>query len=66
MALNKYEELEREYGKPLKEILVEAFARTRSTTIAARELGISQATFSTWMLRCGLEIRSELIDKEPA
>lgn len=66
MALNKYEELEREHGKSLKEILIEAFARSGSVTIAARELGISQATFSTWMLRCGLEIRSELIERQPA
>jgi molybdenum-dependent DNA-binding transcriptional regulator ModE len=66
LALSKYEQLEEERGKPLKEILIEAFARYGSTHAAARELGVSQSTFSLWMLRCGLAIRSELIEREPA
>ena len=66
MALSRFEELERERGKPLKEILIEEFTREGSTTAAARSLGVSQGTFSGWLLRCGLKIRSELVERETA
>lgn len=66
MTSSKVQALEQARGKPLKAILIEVFMREGSTTAAARELGVSQGTISLWLLRCGLEIKSIVIDKEPA
>lgn len=50
----KAKELERQHGKPLGEILIEAFNQHRTQAAVARELGVSQGTVSLWIKLSGL------------
>lgn len=58
MAVKKRKLIEAEYGKPMRQILIELFEKHGSQTQIAQELGVNQSTISDWVLRCGLrEVR---------
>lgn len=63
-APSKAEAIERERGKPLKEVLKEEFKQSGTLTEMARGLGVSQGTIQNWLLKCGLQIKIELIERE--
>ncbi len=45
---------EQRLGKPLEVIIPEAYKKTGSVALAAKELGISQDTLYRWMIRLRL------------
>ncbi len=53
------EHLEREYEKPLKDILVQMYQEERNQRAVASRLGVTQNTVWRWMKFCGLEIVTE-------
>jgi len=66
----KYTQIEKQFGKPMNEILVELYAKHQGATqvqhSVAKDLGVSQGTVSLWLLRCGLRQTVRLIDREAA
>lgn len=44
-------------GKPLEDILKEAYANSASQKEAAERLGITQGTLSLWLKECGLKVQ---------
>lgn len=61
---NRYAEIEREYGKPMHEILIEMFDRYPNQAQIAKELGVTQGTISLWLARLGLKVVSRLVPIE--
>jgi DNA invertase Pin-like site-specific DNA recombinase len=59
MMPSKMRVIERQKGIPLKDILVESFARNGSQSAVARELGVTQTTISWWLNR--LHLRQKVI-----
>jgi len=60
-GVSKYKQIERKYGKPMREILIDLFARLRSQRAVANELDVDQATVYTWLLKLQLEQRTSLV-----
>lgn len=52
-------ELERAYGKPLAQIVVEAYNAHGSIRAAAAALGVPPNTLYSWMVRLGISIRGQ-------
>lgn len=65
-AESKIAAIERERGKPLKDVLREDFAQFGTLAGLARSLGVSQGTIQNWLLKCGLTIKTELVEMERA
>lgn len=63
-GLSKVESIERERGKPLKDVLKEDFVQYGTLAGLARSLGVSQGTMQNWLLRYGLQIKTELVELE--
>jgi hypothetical protein len=70
---SKFAEIEAVYGKPIKDVLPELYNKHHNLRDVANELGVSQGTISFWLLKLGLEIRSQIVPhdaeieiKEPA
>jgi hypothetical protein len=61
---SKVPEIERERGKPLKEVLLEDFPKFGTLAGLARSLGVTPATMNYWLLKCGLQIKTELVEWE--
>jgi hypothetical protein len=61
-AQSKAEEIERERGKPLKDVLVEEFPQHGTLAGLARALGVTPGTMQGWLLRCGLMIETRLVE----
>lgn len=64
MALTKWEEVESRFGKPMGDVLTHLFEQFGSQSAVARELGVSQATVWTWMLKLGLVQKTILIPEK--
>jgi predicted transcriptional regulator len=64
MKTSKMKEIEQEHGKSLRTVLLELFERHGNQRDVAKELGVSQGTISMWLIRCGLEVRSVLVQRE--
>jgi len=62
--MNKTERIERERGKPLKQVLVEEFSEHRTLSGLARALGVNQSTVSYWLLKYNLMIETRLVEHE--
>jgi hypothetical protein len=62
---SKFKRVETAKGKPMRAILKEAFERLKSQQAVAAELGVAQGTISLWLMRCGLEIRTIIVEREP-
>lgn len=58
--------IEQERGKKIDEILIDLFQRHGNVYLVANELGVSQSTISTWLMRLGMEIRSIVVRKSEA
>lgn len=56
MAKSKAAVIEKQHGKPLKTVLIEAHERLGSVTAVAKELGVSQGTMSVWFALNGLRV----------
>lgn len=63
MARSKIKEVEKRYKMPIRDVLMHLYNRKGSLSSVGNELGVSQPTLSTWLLREGLEIRSVLVEK---
>lgn len=63
---SKYQAIEKQRDKSMKEILIEEFQRLESATSVAEALGVTQGTVSLWIARCGLQIRQVLVEKVQA
>lgn len=59
----KMQLIEQERGKKIDEILIELFQQHGNVYLVANELGVSQSTISTWLMRLGMEIRSIVVRK---
>lgn len=59
----KMQLIEKERGKKIDEILIELFQQYGNVYLVASELGVSQSTVSTWLMRLGMEIRSIVVRK---
>lgn len=58
MAVRRKQAIEAEYGKNMRQILIELFDKHGSQTQVAKELGVNQSTISDWIVRLGLvEVR---------
>jgi predicted transcriptional regulator len=61
------ESIQKQKGKPIKQILFELWDKHGSQQAIAEELGVSQGTISLWMLRTGLTFKTIMVDvKETA
>lgn len=58
---NKILEIEKQYNKPIRQILIDTYEKTQSLQEMAKIFGVSQGTVSNWILKCGLSIKSELV-----
>lgn len=65
MKTSKMKDIEVEHGKPMRTILLELFRQYGNQRDVAKALGVSQGTISMWLIRCGLEVRSVLVQREP-
>lgn len=63
---SKFQVIEKERNKSMREILLEEFQRLESATSVAEALGVTQGTVSLWIARCGLKIRQVLVEKVQA
>ena len=64
MALkNKMEEVTKKHGKPIEEVLIEAFKEHGTQAAVARALGVSPATIERWILLCGLVKRTTIEER---
>lgn len=63
---SKFQVIEKERNKAMREILLEEFHRLESATSVAEALGVTQGTVSLWIARCGLKIRQVLVEKVQA
>lgn len=61
---SKQSELIARYGKPLDQILQEAYSRHGSQVRVAQELGVSQGTISLWIKILGLREKVTLISAQ--
>lgn len=50
-------QLEQRFGKPIKEIVKEAYDREGSLEAAAHSLGVKPNTFAGWFYRLGLQVK---------
>lgn len=62
--MGKTEQIERERGKTLKEVLIEDFPKYGTLSGLARALGVNQSTVSYWLLKCNLQLKIELVEWE--
>lgn len=66
MAKSKIPDVIERHGKSLSEILKEKFQEHGNIVSVAADLGVSQGTVSHWLIRCGLEIKSVLVQRHEA
>lgn len=57
------QQIERERGKPITEVLRELYTLYGSQTAVAHALGVNQGTLSVWLVKLGLEQRTTLVEK---
>ncbi|MBI5671270.1 MAG: hypothetical protein HZC41_25010 [Chloroflexi bacterium] len=60
-AQSKYQQIEKEYGRSMAEILTDKFAQYGSQRSVAKALGVDQATVYTWLLKLGLKQKTILV-----
>jgi DNA-binding MurR/RpiR family transcriptional regulator len=60
----KYEELERQHGKPMPALLKEMFEIHSTQASVARALGVTQSTVSVWCAKLGLKQVTRLVPME--
>ena len=61
---SKVKLLENQHGKPIAQILREAYQTWGNQKDVAKALGVNQSTVSYWLLKCGLEEKSILVERE--
>ena len=66
MALSKLTEIEKEWGKPMPQILQEMYPQYPSQKTLAQELGVSQGTISLWLTQFGLKEKRILVKEHQA
>ena len=53
--------IEKRFGKPLKDVLLEQFNLSGNQSEVARELDVSKASISYWMLHEGIDIERKAV-----
>jgi len=61
---NKMTEVQRIHNKPLRELLIELYAKYGTAVQVSSVLNVSVNTLYIWIMRCGLEQRTVLVDRE--
>ena len=56
-------EVQRVHGKPLRDLLIELYAEYGTGAAVSAALGISVNTLYVWVMRCGLEPKTILVDR---
>jgi hypothetical protein len=64
MAKSKMKLTAEQYGKPLRQVLIDLFEKHGSIRPVAKELGVQQSTVSYWLLRERLELVSRAVESE--
>lgn len=59
---NKMHEVQKQKGKPLRDLILEYWDKHGTQQGVADELGVSQGTVSLWMLRLGLTFKTTIVD----
>jgi len=57
--------VEREFGRPIGDILIDGIERTGSVSAFARELGVDVQTIYQWIRRSGLHLKMRLTHDAP-
>ena len=60
---NKMTEVQRIYNKPLRELLIELYAQYGTAVQVSNVLNVSVNTLYIWVMRCGLEQKTVLVDR---
>jgi molybdenum-dependent DNA-binding transcriptional regulator ModE len=63
-ARHKGRELEEAHQKPLRDLLIEAVDTHGSVSDAAKALGVSQGTLSTWLAIHQLRLKTIVVSRE--
>lgn len=61
MAKSKIGSVEAQYGKPLRDVLIDLFQAHGNINIVADKLGVRQGTVSYWLLRERLNLVTRAI-----
>lgn len=61
MITNRMKLLEQEKGKPIQEIIQQAFDQSDTQSEAAKLLGVSQSTLSLWLMRLGYRQKTTIV-----
>lgn len=60
----KWQEIEKERGKPIREVLEDEYQRHKTQSRVAAALGITQGTLSYWLLKLNLEQATVLRERQ--
>ena len=55
---SNWDAIEKEYDKPMKQILIDLYEELGSQAAIAERFEVSQSTISLWMRICGLRIQT--------
>lgn len=61
---NKKREIERSHNKPIREVIIESVDRNGSVRDAAKELGVTQGTLSTWIAIEQLALKTIIVPRD--
>lgn len=64
MQKPKYADIERKYGKPLRELLPELMEQHGSVSAIAKALNVSQGSVSFWIKLQGLKLKTIIISDD--
>lgn len=62
--VSKFKQIEAQQGKPMNEILLEAYEQYGDKSSVAKHLGVSRTTVWIWLLQVGLQERTVLVPKK--
>lgn len=64
MPTMKMQDVERRYGKPVREVLKDLFVQHGNINRVANELGVSQSTVSNWLMRLNMRLHTVVMELE--
>jgi len=60
---NSIASVEQKYGMTLRDLLIQMYGQKKNGAAVAAALGISVNTLYVWLLRCGLQQKTVLVDR---